>query len=232
MARHGDLIEVKHRAPMAALSPRTSIICSPPPDGAEPVRTGTRADVLALDAHGVPLFNRRTLQCGRSPIFIAGDVNNELPLLHEAADEGRIAGENAAHYPDVRPGLRRAGIAIVFTDPGIAIVGGGWREAQSVPHVAGEVSFHNQGRRASCCATRPAARLCRDRRRRFLGAEMLGPDAEHIGHLLAWALQMKLTVQQMLDMPFYHPVIEEGVRTALRDARSKLAVAQAARRAA
>jgi dihydrolipoamide dehydrogenase len=61
---------------------------------------------------------------------------------------------------------------------------------------------------------------------------MLGPDAEHIAHLLAWALQMKLTVQQMLDMPFYHPVIEEGLRTALRDARSKLAVAQAERRAA
>jgi dihydrolipoamide dehydrogenase len=43
---------------------------------------------------------------------------------------------------------------------------------------------------------------------------------------------MKLTVQQMLDMPFYHPVIEEGVRTALRDARAKLATAQAERRAA
>jgi dihydrolipoamide dehydrogenase len=66
----------------------------------------------------------------------------------------------------------------------------------------------------------------------FLGAEMLGPDAEHIAHLLAWALQMKLTVQQMLDMPYYHPVIEEGLRTALRNARSKLAVAQAQRRAA
>ena len=27
----------------------------------------------------------------------------------------------------------------------------------------------------------------------------------------------------MLDMPFYHPVIEEGVRTALRDLNEKLA---------
>ena len=59
----------------------------------------------------------------------------------------------------------------------------------------------------------------------FLGAEMLGPDAEHIGHLLAWALQMKLTVAQMLEMPFYHPVVEEGLRTALRDAQAKLKLA-------
>jgi len=52
---------------------------------------------------------------------------------------------------------------------------------------------------------------------RFLGAEMAGPDAEHIAHLLAWALQAELTVADMLAMPFYHPVIEEGLRTALRD---------------
>jgi dihydrolipoamide dehydrogenase len=61
---------------------------------------------------------------------------------------------------------------------------------------------------------------------------MLGPEAEHIGHLLAWALQMKLTIAQMLDMPFYHPVIEEGLRTALRDAQTKIELAAEARRAA
>jgi dihydrolipoamide dehydrogenase len=34
----------------------------------------------------------------------------------------------------------------------------------------------------------------------------------------------------MLEMPFYHPVIEEGLRTALRDAAAKLARAQEALR--
>ena len=57
---------------------------------------------LALDARGVPVFDRDTMQCGTSPIFIAGDAGDDLPLLHEAADEGRIAGENAARFPDVR----------------------------------------------------------------------------------------------------------------------------------
>ena len=65
---------------------------------------------------------------------------------------------------------------------------------------------------------------------RFLGAEMVGPSAEHIGHLLAWAVQQELTVARMLEMPFYHPVIEEGLRTALRDAAAKLARAQEALR--
>jgi dihydrolipoamide dehydrogenase len=56
----------------------------------------------------------------------------------------------------------------------------------------------------------------------FLGAEMFGPAAEHIGHLLAWAAQQCMTVSAMLDMPFYHPVIEEGLRTALRDLELQL----------
>ena len=51
---------------------------------------------------------------------------------------------------------------------------------------------------------------------------MVGPAAEHIGHLLAWAVQAQLTVQQMLDSPFYHPVVEEGVRTALRELNRQL----------
>ncbi len=48
------------------------------------------------------------------------------------------------------------------------------------------------------------------------------PRAENIAHTLAWSLQQGLTIAEMLDMPFYHPVIEEGLRTALRDAFAKL----------
>ena len=51
---------------------------------------------------------------------------------------------------------------------------------------------------------------------------MIGPAAEHIAHLLSWAAEAKRTVQEMLDSPFYHPVIEEGLRTALRNARAQL----------
>lgn len=31
-----------------------------------------------------------------------------------------------------------------------------------------------------------------------------------------------MTVQQAVEMPVYHPVLEEGIRTALRDVMSKL----------
>ena len=55
-----------------------------------------------------------------------------------------------------------------------------------------------------------------------MGAEMFGPAAEHIAHLLAWSIEQRMNVAEMLTMPFYHPVIEEGVRTALKDLNGKL----------
>ena len=65
---------------------------------------------------------------------------------------------------------------------------------------------------------------------RFLGAEMVAPGGEHLAHLLAWALQNRMTVEQMLAMPYYHPVLEEGLRTALHDVNAKLrAIAQGSR---
>jgi dihydrolipoamide dehydrogenase len=179
---------------------------------------------IELGARGVPAHDEFTLQAGGSHIFIAGDVSDDKPLLHEAADEGRIAGTNAARFPAVVPGHRRAPLGIVFTDPQIAIVGGGFASLKTRALAAGEVSFDDQGRARVMLRNKGLLRVYGDPETgRFLGAEMLGPDAEHIGHLLAWALQAGMTVEQMLGMPFYHPVIEEGLRTALRDLAAKIA---------
>lgn len=184
---------------------------------------GLENTAVARDARGVPLFDRATLQCGASPVFIAGDANNELTLLHEAADEGRIAGENAARFPDVRAGSRRAPLGIVFSDPQLAVVGTRYADLPPGAFVTGEVSFEDQGRSRVMLRNRGLLHVYADERTgEFLGAEMIGPDAEHLAHLLAWARQLKLTVPQMLALPFYHPVVEEGLRTALRDAAAKL----------
>jgi len=179
---------------------------------------------LARNHKVVPEYDRETLQAGKSSIFIAGDVNGDVPLLHEAADEGRIAGTNAARYPDVRPGLRRAALAIMFTDPQVAVAGARHAALPAGSFVTGEVDFGDQGRSRVMRKNRGLLHVYADRESgRFLGAEMVGPRMEHIGHLLAWAVQQRMTIEQMLDMPFYHPVIEEGLRTALRDAAAKLA---------
>ena len=171
------------------------------------------------------VFNRFTGQCGGSHIFIAGDANNDVPLLHEAADEGRIAGANAASWPEIRSQMRRAGLGIVFSDPQIATAGLSWREVQSrrLDVATGEVSFEDQGRSRVMNINKGLMRLwAANGTGLFLGAEMIGPRAEHLAHLLAWSAQQGLSVSEMLDMPYYHPVIEEGLRSGLRDLNRNL----------
>jgi len=131
----------------------------------------------------IPAFNRNTLQVGELPIFIAGDVNGDVPLLHEAADEGKIAGANAARYPEVQPGLRRAGLGVIFSDPQIALVGQSFAKLLPGEFVTGTVDFKGQGRSRVILKNKGLLHIYAElKTRRFLGAEMIGPSAEHIGH--------------------------------------------------
>lgn len=198
--------------------------------------TGRKANVdalalkstnLPLGDRGLPEFNAFTLQCGKSGVFIAGDANNDKPLLHEAADEGKIAGHNAALFPQgVRAGLRRAPLAIVFSDPQIASVGLNLEQVKlrcGDRYGIGEVSFENQGRARVMAVNKGILRVYGEQGSGlFLGAEIFGPRAEHIAHLLAWTFQQRMHVSRILEMPFYHPVIEEGLRTALKDLNAQL----------
>ncbi|TAL93611.1 MAG: dihydrolipoyl dehydrogenase [Paraburkholderia sp.] len=226
VSREGDSVRMRYRTGVGSGSASGQVV----EDTFDYVlvAAGRRANVaglalgntsLEVGKDGVPVYDPLTLQAGASPVFIAGDVNGVLPLLHEAADEGKAAGTNAARFPDVVPLVRRAPISVVFSDPGVAMVGARFVDLAPGSFVAGEVSFEDQGRSRIMLRNRGLMHVYVDKAtRQFVGAEWIGPDAEHIAHLLAWALQMKLTVDAMLEMPFYHPVVEEGVRTALRAA--------------
>lgn len=204
--------------------------------------TGRRANIdnlglenisLESDAHGVPIADPYTMQTSAPSIFIAGDASNQIPLLHEAADQGKIAGSNAGVYPNIRAGLRRSSIAAVFTDPQLAMVGLTHKQVAEKftgcnCFETGSVSFEDQGRSRVMLKNKGLLNIYAEHGTgRFLGAEMIGPQAEHLAHLLAWAHQNRMTISQMLAMPFYHPVVEEGVRTALRHLNAKLKLGNA-----
>ena len=185
---------------------------------------------LGLDEVGIPRADRQTGRIGDSHIFMAGDAGSDTPLLHEAADEGYLAGDNAGRYPKVQPHPRRAPLGIVFTDPQMTIVGVGHAALvkQGARFETGFASFEDQGRSRVMAENRGLIAVYGETGTGcFLGAEMIGPAAEHIGHLLAWALQQRQTVLQMLASPFYHPTVEEGLRTALRDLEKHLRPAMA-----
>lgn len=180
---------------------------------------------LKLDDRGLPVYDRLSMQCGDSHIFIAGDANGDIPLLHEASDEGRLAGENAGLFPDVYKRARKISLGIAFSDPQIAMVGESFEQLSNTKSsfVIGEVSFENQGRSRVMLVNKGLMRLYGNPETGILlGAEMIGPEHEHLAHLLAWCIQMRMTVAEILQMPFYHPVIEEGLRSGLRDLYQKM----------
>jgi dihydrolipoamide dehydrogenase len=173
----------------------------------------------------MPLSHRGTMQCGSSPIFLAGDIDGYRTILHEAVDEGCIAGANAAHFPGVTAHVRRTPLNIGFTFPQLALVGKTFKEASSAPCAIGESSYEDQGRARVIGQARGHVRVYGDpASKRLIGAELFGPGVEHTAHLLAWAVQQELTVAEVLRMPVYHPTLEEGIRTALRELGKELDV--------
>jgi dihydrolipoamide dehydrogenase len=178
---------------------------------------------LRLDTRGIPVFDPQTMRCGDSNIFLAGDADGFRQLLHEAADEGDIAGKNAALFPQIMAQPRQVPLGIVFTDPQMATVGKSFAELRPAAFVTGAADFSHQPRARIMGKNRGLIHVYVEQATGLLlGAELICPAAEHLAHLLALAIRRQLTVAEMLEMPFYHPTLEEGFKNALQSAAKQL----------
>ena len=183
---------------------------------------------VSLDSRGLPPFDRNSMQVADLPVYIAGDVTAERPVLHEAGDEGRIAGYNAAQSAaGERPARfrRRTPLFINFCDPNICAVGLRLDELDPDLTAIGEIKMAPVGRALIMGNNRGLIRVYADKSSgHLLGAELMAPRGENLAHLLSWSIQQQMTVEQMLRMPFYHPVIEEALQGALNDLHRKMDV--------
>lgn len=185
---------------------------------------GLETLLLDLDERGLPPVDPSTMQVGDLPVFMAGDVNGLRPILHEAADQGRIAGFNAASAASSPPGKvecfrQRTGLRITFSSPNICVAGMSHGELteKGIDFVTGETGYERQGRAMIMGQDRGRIHIYGSREDgRLLGAELIAPAGEHMAHLLAWAIASGMGADQVLSMPFYHPVLEEALRQALR----------------
>jgi len=175
---------------------------------------------LPLQDSGLPAIDPQRLQVGTLPVYFAGDVNGLRPLMHEAADEGRIAAYHALH-PDTDCLQRRTSLGIVFTEPQIARVGVAFSELPD-DALIGTADFSQQGRAMILDQNHGMLRVYADAQGQLIGAQMAIPGAEHIAHELAWLIQQKMDVETALQLPYYHPVLEEGLRSALQGIRRQL----------
>ena len=176
-----------------------------------------------LDERGSPAFDARSLLCEGTALFIAGDANADRPILHEASRQGRISGRNAARLAAggrVERPERWVALAMVFSQPQIATVGTGFDPEAG--HRVGRADFCDQGRAQVMDRAQGGIRLYAEPGGRLVGAEMIGPEVEHLAHLVAHAVQDGLDVRRFRDRPFYHPTLEEALDTALSDLAGQL----------
>jgi len=180
---------------------------------------------VELNSKGVPSHSKTTFQVIGAPnIYLPGDVNGDKPILHEASDEGRIAGFNVMKDEKIKFQTRTP-LEVTFSDPNIASSGLKYQDMinMNLKFSEGKVLFEGQGRSIVKLKEIGMLKVYGETSSGIiLGAEMFGPDTEHIAHLMSWVISMKMTVNQVKALPFYHPVIEEGLRTALRDLREKV----------
>jgi len=185
---------------------------------------------IALDNKGLPVFNPHSMQLGDLPIYIAGDVNGTKQILHEAGDEGKIAGYNAAHGSSFTF-KRKTPLAISFCDPNIATIGADWSTlANNTDVVVGEMRMGPVGRALIMGKNKGIMRVYVNKKTAaVLGATLISIKAENVAHLLAWAVQRGLSVFDILRLPFYHPVIEEALQACFYDVLGKLEIKSTAK---
>lgn len=123
-----------------------------------------------------------------------------------------------------RPGRqRRVPIAILYTDPDVCSVGMGYAAAMQQDAVIGVAQGSGNGRSKVLGAPENLLRVYVARHTgMLLGASMVLTHGEHLAHLLAWAIQARQSVHDLLAMPYYHPSIEEMLQSALNSAASQI----------
>jgi len=110
-----------------------------------------------------------------------------------------------------------------FCDPNICQVGARWSELNMEKTAIGEVRMNPVGRALIMGKNKGIIRVYGDNQSgKLLGAEMFCAKGENLGHLLAWCIQKNMTVGELLQLPFYHPVIEEALQSALYDLYAKV----------
>lgn len=198
------------------------------------VATGRKTNLAQLKLEQIePKFNdlknlpidQHTKQLADYPIFVVGDAHSSTPIQHEAAHEGKMAVDNCLHFPKLKSVKTLVPLGIVFSEPEMASVGQNYQQLsrKKIDFVTGFVSYERQGRARVLAKNQGAIEIYIDKHsQKILGAELFCPSAEHLAHLLAWLIDTDANLTNALDKPFYHPTLEEGLRTALKHARRQL----------
>jgi pyruvate/2-oxoglutarate dehydrogenase complex dihydrolipoamide dehydrogenase (E3) component len=185
------------------------------------IATGRRpnTDSLLLEHVGLEetadsLAHDTSTQTNDEHIYAAGDVTSEMQMLHVAAEEGRVAGYNAAHGDAVKHvPYDSLQFGIVFTEPPIAHFGPFAEElAERSNTVSADVVIPETGRAITMGSEHGLFRLYADSKTgEIVAATCFGARADELIHQLYFAKRLGATVDQLADIVAYHPTLSEQI---------------------
>ena len=188
------------------------------------VATGLQAntDALGLEDLGIDTHGRGflavddTLQTAVPTVYGAGDVIGDPAFVYTAAREGELAAQNAlqgtAHDRHATPLPW-----VIFTDPQVAGVGTGEREAarQGMTVDVSKLPLDQVPRAQAARDPRGFIKLLREKDTdRLVGARILAPEGGELLMEVSLAIQQNMTVQDLTDMLHPYLTLSEGVKLA------------------
>lgn len=178
---------------------------------------------LGLEEVGVKLNKNGSIKTGSDcrtsvkNIFAIGDVAGEVLLAYTAVHDGSVAVDNAL-------GKKRkkdyAGVpSVIFTHPEVGSVGLTESRAAEKHEVAiGKFPLRALGKAHAENEIAGEVKVIGDKKNdKLLGVHAIGAHATEIIHTAALAIRRGLTVTQLGDLIFGHPVISEAIMEAAHD---------------
>ena len=185
---------------------------------------------MGLKAAGVDhgagtVFHDERMRTTNPQIFVAGDATGSQLLLHVANWEGKAAGLGAAGVPGYHHVEQRLKMSVVFTDPPMATIGKTENQGHEagLPLAVAKVRLAETGRAITQDVEHGIWKIIAHQRTgEVLGSQILGPRADDIIHVISTVMYYHGKVDDLLEMPWYHPTITEVLLSLARELKAQL----------
>lgn len=185
---------------------------------------------MGLEAAGVEhdrgvVFHDETMKTTNPQVYVAGDATGSQLLLHVANWEGKAAGLGAAGAPGYHHVEQRLKMSVIFTDPPLATIGKTEDEAREagLPIAVAKAKLADTGRAITQDVEHGLWKIIAHQRTgELLGSQILGPRADDIIHVVSTAMYYHGKVDDLLEMPWYHPTLTEVLLSLARDLKAQV----------
>ncbi len=180
--------------------------------GREPSMDGINVEKLGIElnenARGIKVNDN--MQTNIPNIYAIGDVTNRVLLAHVASHQGMVAvknifGEDCKMDYSAVP-------SVIFTDPEIAIVGIGEKQAtnQGLEFKVGMFPFAANGKALTMGENAGFIKLISDKTtNKIIGGSIIGPHATDLIAEVTLAVKNQLTAEDIIETIHAHPTTAE-----------------------